>query len=131
SDTSQTVESAESIIAEYSIQNKYVKDFIEHLNKLTQQLEFNNKNLLDIKEQQKDLVTGEIPKWLIEKRNVLNDFEAIAKSTRERVFNDLIAQLEKEANSHYEAMTSGNKSARGQIKLRKLPNGNYMPEITD
>lgn len=131
SDTSQTVESAESIIAEYSIQNKYVKDFMDKLNKLTQQLDFNKNNLKNVKDQLKDLVTGEIPKWLIEKKDVLNDFESIAESTRERVFNDLIAQLEKEANSHYEAMTSGNKSARGSIKLRKLPNGNYMPEITD
>lgn len=131
SDTSQTVESAESIIAEYSIQNKYVKDFMDKLNKLTQQLDFNKNNLKNVKDQLKDLVTGEIPKWLIEKKDILNDFESIAESTRERVFNDLIAQLEKEANSHYEAMTSGNKSARGSIKLRKLPNGNYMPEITD
>jgi DNA sulfur modification protein DndD len=131
SDTSQSVESAENIISEYSIQNKYVKDFIDKLNKLTQQLEYNKNNLKSVKEQLKDLVTGEIPKWLTEKRDILNDFEAIAISTRERVFNDLIAQLEKEANSHYEAMTSGNKSARGSIKLRRLPNGNYMPEITD
>lgn len=131
SDTSQTVESSESIIAEYSIQNKYVKDFMDKLNKLTQQLDFNKNNLKNVKDQLKDLVTGEIPKWLIEKKDVLNDFEIVAESTRERVFNDLIAQLEKEANSHYEAMTSGNKSARGSIKLRKLPNGNYMPEITD
>jgi len=131
SDTSQTVESAENIIAEYSIQNKYVKDFIDKLNKLTQQLEYNKNNLKSVKEQLKDLVTGEIPRWLIEKRDVLNDFETIAGTTRERVFNNLISQLEKEANCHYEAMTSGNKSARGSIKLRRLPNGNYMPEITD
>lgn len=131
SDTSQTVESAENIIAEYSIQNKYVKDFMDKLNKLTQQLEYNKNNLKSIKEQLKDLVTGEIPTWLTEKRDVLNDFESIAITTRDRVFNNLIAQLEKEANSHYEAMTSGNKSARGSIKLRRLPNGNYMPEITD
>jgi DNA sulfur modification protein DndD len=131
SDTSHTVESAESIIAEYSIQNKYAKDFLDKLNKITQQLDYNRNNSRNINDQLKDLVTGEIPKWLIEKRDVLNDFETIAGTTRERVFNNLIAQLEKEANSHYEAMTSGNKSARGQIKLRRLPNGNYMPEIID
>jgi DNA sulfur modification protein DndD len=131
SDTSHTVESAENIIAEYSIQNKYAKDFLDKLNKITQQLDYNRNNSRNINDQLKDLVTGEIPKWLIEKRDVLNDFETIAGTTRERVFNNLIAQLEKEANSHYEAMTSGNKSARGQIKLRRLPNGNYMPEIID
>lgn len=131
SDSSQTLEDAESIVAEFSIQNKYVKDFTEKVNKITQQIEHSKKTLTSINEQLKDLVTGEIPKWLIEKKQVLNDFEEIAVSTRDRVFSNLIAQLEKEANNHYTAMTSGNKSTRGQIKLRKLPNGNFMPEITD
>lgn len=131
SDSSQTLEDAESIVAEFSIQNKYVKDFTEKVIKITQQIEHSKKTLTSINEQLKDLVTGEIPKWLIEKKQVLNDFEEIAVSTRDRVFSNLIAQLEKEANNHYTAMTSGNKSTRGQIKLRKLPNGNFMPEITD
>jgi DNA sulfur modification protein DndD len=116
---------------EYSIQNKKAKDFSELQNKIKQQIDFAKNNLKNANEQLKALVTGEIPKWLIEKRDVLSDFETIAGTTRERVFNNLITQLEKEANLHYEAMTSGNKSARGQIKLRKLPNGNYMPEIND
>lgn len=128
---SQSAEDAESIVAEYSIQNKYVKDFTEKVNKITQQIEHYRKNLNSINIQLKDLVTGEIPKWLIEKKQILNDFDEIATSTRDRVFSNLIAQLEKEANNHYTAMTSGNKSTRGQIKLRKLPNGNFMPEITD
>lgn len=125
------IENAENIIAEYSIQNKYVKDFIDQTNKISQQLDHNRSNLRNVNDQLKSLVTGEIPKWLIEKRDVLNDFEALAMSTRERVFNNLITQLENEANKHYNSMTSGNKSTKGQIKLRRLPNGNYMPEIID
>lgn len=131
SDTSLTSEDAANILNEYSIQNKKSKDFKDELNKITQQIEHFKSNLKNVNDQLKELVTGEIPKWLIEKKDVLNDFESIASSTRERVFNNLISQLEKEANSHYEAMTSGNKSTRGQIKLRRLPNGNFMPEIID
>lgn len=131
SDTSQTTENAEHIIAEYSIQNKYVKDFTDKLNKITQQLDYNRNNLKNLNDQLKELVTGEIPKWLTDKKNILNDFEIVASSTRDRVFNKLINQLEKGANLHYVAMTSGNKSARGEIRLRQLPNGNYMPEIID
>jgi DNA sulfur modification protein DndD len=130
-DTSQSAEKAEDILAEYSIQNKYVKDYMGKISKTTQQIDLRRSHLAGVREQLKELVTGEIPKWLIEKKTVLNDFESLAKATRDRVFDRLISQLEKEANIHYEAMTSGNKSARGQIKLRKLPNGNYMPEITD
>jgi DNA sulfur modification protein DndD len=131
SDTSQSAEDAESIVAEYSIQNKYVKDFTEKVNKITQQIEHYRKNLNSINDQLKDLVTGEIPKWLIEKKQILNDFDEIANSTRDRVFSNLITQLENEANNHYTAMTSGNKSVKGKIHLRKRTNGNYMPEITD
>jgi DNA sulfur modification protein DndD len=131
SDTSLNADSAEHIIAEYSIQNKYVKDFSEQLNAITQKLDNGKSTLRDINEKLKSLVTEEIPRWLVEKRDVLIDFESIATSTRDRVFSNLISQLEKEANIHYEAMTSGNKSVRGQIKLRRLPNGNYMPEIID
>jgi DNA sulfur modification protein DndD len=131
SDTSQSAEDAESIVAEYSIQNKYVKDFTEKVNKITQQIENYRKNLNSINEQLKDLVTGEIPKWLIEKKQILNDFDEIAKSTRDRVFSNLITQLETETNKHYVAMTTGNLAVRGKIRLRPLPNGNYMPEITN
>jgi len=131
SETSQSAEDAESIMAEFSIQNNYVKKFTETVIRITQQIEHYRRNLNSINDQLKDLVTGEIPKWLIEKKQILNDFNEIATSTRDRVFSNLIAQLEKEANNHYTAMTSGNKSTRGQIKLRKLPNGNFMPEITD
>jgi len=130
-DTLLTSEQAENILNEYSIQNQKAKDFKEDLNRVTQEIEHYEELLKGVNDQFKDLVTGELPVWLIEKREVTKDFEVISKSTRERVFNSLIAQLEQEANVHYQAMTSGNKSARGKIKLRKLPNGNYMPEIID
>lgn len=131
SDTSMSDEDAANILNEYSIQNKKAKDFKVDQNKITQLIVHNKNNLKYVNEQLNSLVTGEIPKWLIDKRDILNDFVTITSSTRERVFNSLIALLEKEANKHYEAMTSGNKSAKGHIKLRKLPNNNYMPEIID
>jgi DNA sulfur modification protein DndD len=131
SDTSLTSEQAANILNEYSIQNKKSKDFKDELNKITQQIEHFKSNLKSVNDQLKELVTGEIPKWLIEKKDVLNDFESIASSTRERVFSNLIAQLELETNKHYMEMTKGNLSVRGKVKLRRLPNQNYMPEITD
>lgn len=130
-ENSLTADTAKHILDEYSVHNKYVKDYTEEKSKLGQQIEHNKTILKGVEDQLKELVTGEIPAVLLEKREILNDFETIATSTRDRVFTNLITQLEKEANSHYEAMTSGNRSAKGQIKLRKLPNGNYMPEIID
>jgi len=79
-----------------------------------------------------NLVTGELPAYLIEKVKTITDFKNLAHSTRKRVFNSLVKKLEDEANQHYHSMTSGNRSARGIIRLKELSNGkNYMPELID
>ncbi|UQA77578.1 AAA family ATPase [Sphingobacterium siyangense] len=130
-DTSLTKEEAENILKEYSIQNQKAKDFKEDLNIVVQKIAHKKGILKNINENLESLITGEIASWLIEKKNILNDFEQITDTTRDRVFNNLITTLEEEANSHYQNMTAGNKSSKGKIKLRKLPNGNYMPEIND
>ena len=77
------------------------------------------------------MTRGKISPALTEKVEILADFKKIAASTRERVFNRLIHRLEEEANNHYNSMTAENKAVRGQIRLVKQPNGNYMPKIYD
>jgi len=122
---------AQQIDAEYYVQNEKIIDFVDRLARVSQKLESFRNELRGVNDQLRSLVKTEIPAWLTEKQQVLSDFEIIAFSTRDRVFSNLIQQLETEANRHYEAMTAGNKSARGRIKLKKLPNQNYMPEIID
>jgi DNA sulfur modification protein DndD len=122
---------ADNIINEYAEHIKKAKYFGEEELKSKQQIDQLKIQLIDLKEQLKGLATGEIPSWMIDKLKVLEDFEDLAQSTRERVFSQLIKLLEEEANKHYSAMTSGNKSARGLIRLKSLPNGNYMPELID
>lgn len=84
-----------------------------------------------INNQLRGLVKEPIPTYLEEKREILECFRDISLSTRARVFNRLIEQLENEANKHYQSMTTGNRSVRGLIKLVKLRDGNYMPKIVD
>ena len=127
--SSQSLKDPEAIISEFAIQDQYVKEFTAKYNKITQQIEFKKKSIDNNNEDLKKLITGELPIWLSDKHNVLNYFEEIMQSTRDRVFTDLISQLEKGANNHYIAMTSNNRSTRGQMRLRKLPNGNFMPEV--
>ncbi|MFN7704053.1 MAG: AAA family ATPase [Chryseotalea sp.] len=129
--TSLTSDIATNIIGEFNIQNKYSKEFAEKLNRVSQRIEKDKVSLIAIEEKLKELVTGTISPALEEKKKILNDFEILSMNTKERVFNKLIERLEEESNKHYHDMTSGNKSAKGQIKLSKRPNGNYMPEIID
>ncbi|NTS40786.1 AAA family ATPase [Flavisolibacter sp. BT320] len=122
---------ADNIINEYAEHTKKAKYFAEEELKTKQQIDTNKIKLAQVNDELKGLATGEIPSWMIDKLKVLEDFEDLAQSTRERVFSQLIKMLEEEANKHYSAMTSGNKSARGIIRLKALSNGNYMPELTD
>ncbi|GCC53214.1 hypothetical protein SanaruYs_34570 [Chryseotalea sanaruensis] len=129
--TSLNPDEANNILSTYYIQKKYEDDFREKLNNLNQTLELNRQNLSSIEVELASLVTGTIPEYLTAKKQILRDFEAIAINTRERVFDKLIIQLENEANIHYSEMTTGNRSTKGQIKLKRKINGNYMPEIID
>ena len=118
-----------------------VTEFQSHLDaiiKLDRELEYvkagiekKNNEIKLAEEELRSLATGKVPKYMEEKKQVLADFRDIAKSTRARVFNRLIEQLEAEANKHFFNMTAENKSVRGQIKLEKQPNGNYMPKNLD
>jgi len=129
--TSLNPDEAISILDTYYVQKKYENDFREKLNTLNQKIEQNRQNLTKIELDLAELVTGTIPEYLTSKRQILRDFEKIAINTRERVFDNLIIQLENEANLHYTEMTSGNRSTKGQIRLKRKINGNYMPEIID
>jgi DNA sulfur modification protein DndD len=131
SNSSLDVTAARDLTHEYAAQRDSMDRFIREVGSLEHVAEDRKKELENILKELESLVTEELPKALTEKVEVLTDFQTVTHRTRQRVFKQLVAALEEEANKHYEAMTSGNKSARGIIRLKELPNGNYMPELVD
>lgn len=131
SEAALDVTEAQNLLSEYQAQNDYAKRFQKELTLTEVEKKETKKNIAQINKELSDLVTGEIPAFLIEKKEVLEDFQTIAKSTRERIFKGLVSQLEIEANEHYQEMIQGNLSARGIIRLKQLSNKNYMPELVD
>jgi DNA sulfur modification protein DndD len=130
-DSALDVEAARNLTHEYSAQQNQLRRFSVESSSLQHIIAQRRKELDAILAKLKELVTGEIPAFLTEKVSVLTDFQTVAHRTRQRVFKQLVTVLEAEANKHYEAMTSGNRSARGIIRLKELANGNYMPELVD
>lgn len=126
-----SIDSSIDIVNEFQSQHEAIVSFDKKLERLKYDAEVMEKEAKKIDEELKGLSTGKISPILEEKKNVLEDFRDIAKSTRERVFNRLILQLEEEANHHFYNMTAENKSVRGMIKLEKQANGNYMPKNID
>lgn len=130
-DSSLDVEAARNLTHEFAAQQNNIQRFTRESSSLEHIIAQRRKELDSILANLKELVTGEIPAFLTEKVSVLTDFQTVAHRTRQRVFKQLVNMLEAEANKHYEAMTSGNRSARGFIRLKELTNGNYMPELVD
>jgi len=130
-DSSLSVDAARNLTHEFAAQKENEVRFARESSTLEHAVAMKRNELADINDQLESLVTGEIPILLTEKVGVLNDLQSVTTATRLRVFKQLVAMLESEANKHYSAMTSGNLSARGIIRLKELPNGNYMPELVD
>lgn len=126
-----SIDSSLDIVNEFQSQHNAIVKYQKTLQRIEFEIESKEKEIKRIDEELKGLSSGKISPILEEKVQVLEDFHAIAKSTRARVFNQLILQLEEEANKHYFSMTAENKAVRGRIKLEKLPNGNYMPKNLD
>lgn len=131
-DTALNVSDATNLLNEYTVQNDLARRSLTEVNNLEHLINKKKSDLEAINKKLGDLVLGDLPEYLIEKVNVLEDFYEIAHSTRKRVFNKLVQMLEAEANKHYQEMIQGNLSARGIIRLKELSNGkNYMPELVD
>lgn len=126
-----SIDSSIDIVNEFESQYSAIRDFEKKRDRLNFEAEAKAAEAKKIDDELKALSKGKISPTLEEKKNVLEDFRDIAKSTRERVFNRLILQLEEEANQHFYNMTAENKSVRGRIKLEKQANGNYMPKNLD
>ncbi|MCB9082109.1 MAG: AAA family ATPase [Lewinellaceae bacterium] len=123
--------SSVNIVNEFQSHHEAIVNYERKLERIEYGIDAKKKEGKSIDEALKNLSTGKISPILEEKIKVLEDFRDIAKSTRARVFNRLIMQLEEEANLHYYNMTAENKSVRGRIKLEKQVNGNYMPKNFD
>lgn len=122
---------AKNIVNEYRIKQRKYEDVKSNLNLAKQRRQDCELKIKSINSELDGLIVGNIDSEKSDKRNILLDFEKISIEIRECVFEELIIKLENEANKHYAVLTSGNKSAKGIIRLKQQANGNYMPELND
>jgi DNA sulfur modification protein DndD len=126
-----SVESSLDVVTEFQSHDNAIIKYVKDLERTKLRIEDKSVEIKKAEDELRSLATGKVPKFMEEKVEVLADFRDIAKSTRARVFNRLIEQLESEANKHFKNMTAENNSVRGRIKLERQANGNYMPKNLD
>jgi DNA sulfur modification protein DndD len=131
-DSQLTPEQAKNTINTFESQKELETRSSRELGNNENNIKIETERLKRIEGDLSNLVTGEIPAYLLKKVKTITGFKDLAHATRKRVFNTLVKKLEDEANEHYQSMTSGNRSTRGIIRLKELSNGkNYMPELID
>ena len=97
---------------------------------ITQRLTNHKEELKNVLDKMKQNVSEPINQEIIEKKETLELFLELAKSTREMVYEEQIRRIEEEANKHFQQMTMNNRSVQGRIILKKHGN-NYMPKNVD
>lgn len=86
--------------------------------------------LMALESEKDKLVVSDLDPQILLASKVAEYLAELASSTRERVFSDLINELERDANDHFQRMSKGNLSARGTIKIVKV-NNNYTYDVVD
>lgn len=122
---------AKNIVNELQGKQDLIRRFQTELGRTEKDVEVLKERIKAIDKEFGGLVSGEMPAYLKEKKRVLEEFSIVAKSTRNRVFDRLVKQLEAEANKHYHEMMQGNQGVRGVIRLIESSKGNYTPRLTD
>jgi len=122
---------AKNIVNELQAKQDMIKRFQTELVHTEKNIEQLKEQIKIIDKEMSGLVAGEMPAYLENKKRVLEEFAIVAKSTRDRIFDRLVKQLEAEANMHYRAMTHGNQGVQGIIRLLESTKGNYTPRLTD
>lgn len=127
---SLSISKAEVITEKIKTVNKLIRDTQTKIDNLVGNIDHQNSELKEMEKSLDKLVVGAIDDRFVKGAEIGEKLFQLSKSTRERVFAELIAKLEMEANDHYREMTIGNKAARGIIKIKK--NGrNYSPDIVN
>jgi DNA sulfur modification protein DndD len=129
--TSLDTTQAKNIVNELASKQELAKRFREELMRAERTSDQISEQIKTIDKELSGLVVGKLPAHLEEKKKVLEEFAIVAKSTRDRVFQKLVKQLEAEANRHYQEMMQGNQGVRGIIRLVESTKGNYTPRLTD
>ncbi len=114
------------VITSQKLSSKYSAD----IGSLEHQINNIKKDIQRLEEKYAKLVVEDLPEKMLKKFQLATHLNEAAKSTRKRVFKELISQLEAEANKHYQDMTKDNLSTRGIIRLSEY-HGNYTPELVD
>lgn len=121
---------SKDIVRNFQQYDKDKEKFQRQKFEIEQRLIAFHKELNEVLDKMKHNVGDSINPETEERKEVLEAFYDLAKSTRAMVYEEQIRRIEEEANKHFKRMTADNKSVQGKIILKKH-GSNYMPKNVD
>jgi len=128
--SSVSEDESKDIVRNFQQYDKDKEKFQRQKFEIEQRLSTYHKDLNEVLDKMRHNLGESINPETEEKKEVLEAFFELAKSTRAMVYEEQIRRIEEEANKHFKCMTADNRSVQGKIILKKLGN-NYLPKNVD
>ena len=122
---------SENIVSEFKTHESNRSRYSNLLKQAEYDLAKEEELLEGVLQQQQKLVTGKVSASIELGEQVWSSLLALSESTRGRVFQKLVTDLEGSANRIFNEMTCKNKSITGRLQLRTLGNERIVAEIVD
>jgi DNA sulfur modification protein DndD len=116
------VGSAATILRDFKGLNTNIKDENIRLRSLTNIIKTKKDELADFQDQKNNLDIASVAGYLMKTQELLNDVLTITVETTEKEFNNLVIDLEKQANEIFQSTNEG--AYTGKLKLYKSKTGN-------
>lgn len=116
------VGSAATILRDFKGLNTSIKDEHASLRSLTNIIKAKKDKLTEFQDQKNSLDLVNVAGYLMKTQELLNDILTITVETTEKEFNNLVIDLEKQANEIFQSTNEG--SYTGKLKLYKSKTGN-------
>jgi len=130
-DSGIKLDSSDDIVQEFKTHEKTKGRKKTELDTKERKIEDLKETIKKLEKEYRELGSGKVDDKYLIQLEALEDFKEVSISTRHRVFNSLIQDLESEANKHFKEMTKDNLAIRGEIILEEQPDKTYIPKNVD
>ncbi|GAB3761560.1 hypothetical protein [Spirosoma pomorum] len=108
-----------------------VKKYTEEQSKLSSRKQEFDNQIKGIDKDLSNLSEGEVPEYLRQKKDMLQDLSALAKQVKRRKYQELVKLLEDTANDHYRNINAPTGAFYGTIKFVETSGDAYRPAVVD
>jgi len=118
-------------ISDFTYAGRTIDQKTEDINKVKENISLWEREIKSIENKLTDKHSDENVNKHRHVNSMMKQLELLFKNTKERIFNEIIAALEKNANEKYKELTYGNLTSGGKLEFKKQTDGTVLVSIRD